>query len=77
MQLKHQNAQDTKNAKWIYADNPDLDATQVETWLSKALEHLSRDPLHQMKTSQLSNLNFLIGLRWEDGSEKYDYLRAP
>ena len=25
------------NAVWVYAEKPDTDATQIETWLSKAL----------------------------------------
>ena len=69
VQLKHQNAQDTKNAKWIYADNSDLDATQVETWLSKALRtsvSRSASPNEDLTTLEPQ---FSIGLRWEDGSE--------
>ena len=39
LQLKHQNTPDAKKAIWVYADKPDMDATQIETWLSKPLEH--------------------------------------
>ena len=69
MDLKHQNAQDTKNAKWIYANNPDSDATQVETWLSKALRtSVSRSAAPSEDLTSLE-VQFSIGLTWEDGSE--------
>ena len=69
LQLKHQNTPDAKSATWVYADKPDADATQIETWLSKALRtSVSRSA---NPDEDISNLipQFSISLTWDDGIE--------
>lgn len=69
LQLTHQNAQDTKSAKWIYADKPEVDATQIETWLSKALRtSVSRSAAPNEELTTLEP-QFSISLSWDDGSQ--------
>lgn len=67
--FKHQNAHDTKKSKWIYAEKPEMDATQVETWLSKALRtSVSRSAAPNEDLTGLES-HFSISLQWDDGSE--------
>jgi len=67
--FKHQNAHDTKNSKWIYAEKPDVDATQVQTWLSKVLRtSVSRSASPNEDLTSLES-RFTISLQWDDGSE--------
>ena len=66
LELKHQNAQDTKNAVWVYAEKPDTDATQIETWLSKALRICLT--LSQSRRN-ISNMIPQLILTWADGIE--------
>lgn len=69
LELKHQNAQDTKNAAWVYAEKPDMDATQIETWLSKALRtSVSRSANPDEDISTMTP-QFSISLTWADGTE--------
>jgi hypothetical protein len=66
--LTHQNVQDAKKAKWIYTEKPEADATQVETWLSKALRtsvSRSTNPNEDLTTLEPQ---FTISLTWENGS---------
>ena len=69
LDLTHQNAQDAKNAKWMYTNKADVDSTQIETWLSKALRisvSRSSSPDEDLSTliPQLS-----LTLRWDDDTE--------
>ena len=69
LQFKHQNAHDAKNAQWIYAEKPEIDATQVETWLSKVLRiSVSRSAAPNEDLTTLES-HFTISLQWGDGYE--------
>ena len=69
LRLTRQHAHDAKSAKWIYTDSPKADATQIETWLSKALRtsvSRSAGPNEELGTLQPQ---FSISLTWDDDSE--------
>ena len=69
LHLTHQNAQDVKNAKWVYTDKPDVDSTQVQTWLSKALRiSVSRSAAPDEDLSALTP-QLSMTLTWDDGTE--------
>lgn len=69
LQLKHQNTPDAKKANWVYADKPDMDATQIETWLSKALRtSVSRSANPDEDISKMTP-QFSISLTWAEGVE--------
>lgn len=69
LELKHQHTPDAKSATWVYADKPDTDATQIETWLSKALRtSVSRSANPDEDLSTLMP-QFSISLTWPDGVE--------
>ena len=67
--LTHQHAQDAKSAKWIYTDKPESDATQVETWLSKALRTSVSRSANPTEDLTLLEPQFSIALTWSDGTE--------
>ena len=67
--LTHQHAQDAKSAKWIYTEKPEEDATQVETWLSKALRISVSRSANPTEDLTLLEPQFSISLAWSDGTE--------
>jgi hypothetical protein len=67
LSLTHQNWQDTKNAQWIYSETSTKDATQIQTWLSKALRiSVSRSAAPAEDLSTLTD-QFSLTLSWENG----------
>jgi len=68
--LTHQNWQDPKSALWIYSDNPTNDATQIQTWLSKALRiSVSRSAAPKEDLSTLTD-RFSITVSWDNDEQQ-------
>ena len=62
----HQNFEDAKNAKWVLTGSSDVDDTQIETWLSKALRtSVSRSAAPEEDLSTLED-QFSLTLTWSD-----------
>lgn len=75
--LSHQNWQDTNSAKWIYTDQPDKDATQIQTWLSKLLRtSVSRSAAPDEDLSGLVP-QFSMVINWEEQSKTVTYAKLP
>lgn len=64
LKLTHQNWQDSKNASWVYTDSPEADATQIQTWLTKALRvSVSRSATPDEEFNVLED-RFSLQLTW-------------
>jgi len=75
--LSHQNWQDTNSAKWTYTNQPDKDATQIQTWLSKLLRtSVSRSAAPDEDLSGLVP-QFSLVLNWEDQTSTATYAKLP
>ncbi len=73
--LTHQNWQDPKNASWIYDDSPEADATQIQTWLTKALRvSVSRSASPDEDLNGLED-QFSLQFTWGDETVTATYAR--